>query len=154
MNEENLWLFIVDTDSYAGNFERCMCAYMTGQIGECEVGHEYADLFKEEVKDFDFGELVASVPDDNGCCRPTYIFPSKGSEKYNSLVIYFYNKPSTEVKKIMMERAIEFSQLGKSHPNKYIKDIKILGYRIIKKTISYKELEESVLTQPNTNELL
>jgi hypothetical protein len=38
MNEENLWLFIVDTDSYAGNFERCMCAYMTGQIGECEVG--------------------------------------------------------------------------------------------------------------------
>ena len=38
----NYYGFIVDTDSYAGNFEREMCAYMTGHIGECSVGEEYA----------------------------------------------------------------------------------------------------------------
>ena len=28
------YLFVIDTDSYAGNFEREMCAYLTNQIGE------------------------------------------------------------------------------------------------------------------------
>ena len=37
------YLFVIDTDSYSGNFEREMCAYCTGQIGDCEVGIEHAD---------------------------------------------------------------------------------------------------------------
>ena len=36
------WGFIIDTDQYAGNFERELCAWTTGQIGECEVGKEYS----------------------------------------------------------------------------------------------------------------
>ncbi len=35
--QPNPYLFVIDTDTYAGNFEREMCAYVTGQIGECEV---------------------------------------------------------------------------------------------------------------------
>ncbi|KKK83825.1 hypothetical protein LCGC14_2789530, partial [marine sediment metagenome] len=37
-NKSDSWIFIIDTDSYAGNFEREMCAYITGRVGECGVG--------------------------------------------------------------------------------------------------------------------
>ena len=43
------YLFVIDTDIYAGNFERQMCAYITGQIGECEVGKENAELARQEI---------------------------------------------------------------------------------------------------------
>ena len=34
---------LIKTDSYAGNFEREMCAHVTGHVGECEVGEEFVD---------------------------------------------------------------------------------------------------------------
>jgi len=43
-----MYKFIIDTDQYAGNFEREMCAYLTGTVGECGVGDEFAELFSKE----------------------------------------------------------------------------------------------------------
>lgn len=40
--------FIIDTNSYAGNFEREMCAYLTGQVGDCGVGDEHIESLKEQ----------------------------------------------------------------------------------------------------------
>lgn len=39
--------FIVDTNEYSGNFEREMCAFMTGHIGDCGVGEKEAEEYKE-----------------------------------------------------------------------------------------------------------
>ena len=36
------WTFIIDTEQYAGNFERQMAAWITGVIGGCGVGEEAA----------------------------------------------------------------------------------------------------------------
>ena len=75
------WIFVVDTNTYAGNFERCMCAYMTCQIGDCEVGEEVRDIVKN---DFDpktlerLENIVMQVPDDHGCYRPTTIWSTPG----------------------------------------------------------------------------
>ena len=41
--------FVVDTESYAGNFERELVAYMTGEIGVCEVGKKIAAIAKKEL---------------------------------------------------------------------------------------------------------
>lgn len=68
--------FIIDTDSYAGNFERELCAYITGHIGDCGVGEVNAARFKDEV-----GEPFENVTveaDDHGCCRPVTICPTPG----------------------------------------------------------------------------
>ena len=43
------WVFIIDTNQYAGNFERAMCAYCTGMIGQCEVGEEMTILFEDDL---------------------------------------------------------------------------------------------------------
>jgi hypothetical protein len=74
------YLFVIDTDTYAGNFERQMCAYVTGQIGECGVGEENAELAKQEIPDevARLEELIESVPDEHGCHRPVSIFPTPG----------------------------------------------------------------------------
>jgi len=68
--------FIIDTDSYAGNFEREMCAFMTGMIGDCEVGYEYAERFLEDYDhELDF---ITDKADENGCYRPVQIYPTPG----------------------------------------------------------------------------
>lgn len=73
------WTFVIDTDEYAGNFEREMCAYLTGILGECGVGEEMAAIARKELPKKilkEFEEIVAQVPDEHGCCRPVTIWPN------------------------------------------------------------------------------
>jgi len=74
------YLFVIDTDIYAGNFERQMCAYITGQIGECEVGKENAELARQEIPNevARLEELIESIPDEHGCHRHVSTFPTHG----------------------------------------------------------------------------
>lgn len=81
MNEkfESPWLFVIDTEDYSGNFERELCAYITGRVGECGVGDGCAELFNEETSlPEDFFENVREEADDHGCHRPASIFPTPG----------------------------------------------------------------------------
>lgn len=68
----NCWGFVIDTDEYAGNFERPLCAYITGQLGECGVGSEHVD--KTIAKQFE--DIVVNVPDEHACYRPCSIYPN------------------------------------------------------------------------------
>lgn len=118
--------FVIDTDSYAGNFEREMTAHITGVIGECEVGEEFID------EDFPFPgvENVEQVSDDNGCYRPTSCWPSK-SGGYNSVAIFFRNKPTPEDIEFMKSRSLTFNSEWENETWRQGKPIKILGYRLI-----------------------
>jgi len=76
-----MFIFVIDTEQYAGNFERELCAFVTGQIGECQVGDEMAEKFKDEegeelAEKFEFA--VQKVPDEHGCYRPVSIWPTEG----------------------------------------------------------------------------
>lgn len=82
-NTENFtsnYFFIIDTEQYAGNFEREMCAYCTGQIGDCGVGEEEAEEFRSTFPDLEekFDEIIDFLPDENGCARPASIYPTPG----------------------------------------------------------------------------
>ncbi len=70
------FLVVIDTDSYAGNFERDLCAYITGTVGECGVGDDMAALFKEETG----LEPLPTMwePDEHGCHRPVTSYPTPG----------------------------------------------------------------------------
>jgi len=76
MNQES-WRFVVDTDTYSGNFERPMCAYMTGKIGDCEVGSAAAEVFHEEVSGDPFESRIIQNCED-GCYRPVQTWPTPG----------------------------------------------------------------------------
>lgn len=60
------WVFVIDTDKYAGNFERAMTAFCTGRTGECDVGREQAVLFHEDYP---------KAMDESGC-EENCVFPS------------------------------------------------------------------------------
>jgi len=74
------YTFVIDTEQYAGNFERQMCAYVTGQIGECGVGDEEAAQYKKETHKQPLSFVEERV-DDSGdfpCMRPVKIYPTPG----------------------------------------------------------------------------
>lgn len=161
MTESTRFIFVVDTDSYAGNFERELCAHITGQIGECGVGGNYREDIedlKEDHYDFDlekicewFDDHVMQVPDEHGCYRPCAIWATPGRTNngsgghsditdknpfkwpaYESVAILLDEQPPEDVARFMVIRANTF----KEHKTQYStpKDIKINGCRLVKET--------------------
>ena len=114
---------LVKTNCYAGNFEREMCAFMTGCIGECEVGEEFVDEgVREKFKGF-----IERKADDNGCFRPVEV-----GEDSNDFVIFFREEPSSEQIELMAERAKLFEN---TRPYKYLdEDFKFLGIEVLQIT--------------------
>jgi hypothetical protein len=133
------YYFIIDTDSYAGNFERELCAYCTGHWDYETHGEEQALLFKKEVGDPEvLFESIAYVGVGDGyqSCQTLEVEPTV--DQYNSVAISFSEKPTIEQIKIMRHRAEKFTRVGQifNQPVKF----KILGYRLIQKTIHTKNI--------------
>jgi len=124
--------FVIDTEQYAGNFEREMTAYLTGHIGDCEVG---IDMPKPKVSD-EFFVNVMDVADEHGTYRPTTCYPLSKTQIYNVVAIFFYEKPSEEQIHFMKERVKDFPEVFKTegrmaqfHKNDPL--IQITGFRLI-----------------------
>lgn len=84
-----LWVFVVDTEDYAGNFERNLVAYMTGRHGECEVGKDEAEVGRKDLSQLFspdgpetlmdwMEEHVRSETDEHGTARPALLWPTLG----------------------------------------------------------------------------
>jgi len=131
MNLKQGFAFIIDTNEYAGNFEREMTAFITGVVGECEVGEEYID---EDIAEI-FDEEIQQVSDDHGCYRPCEVY------KGDSVAIFFNSKPSDSLIEIMKSRAYLFNEkrkeLDKRNPES---DIKILGFKGIEVSSKNEEV--------------
>ena len=119
-------MIIIDTKQYSGNFEREMCAYITGQIGECGVGEEAADVAKQELSqellDW-FANYIRHYTDEIGCTRPTAIAITPGKSTYNSVDIVFDEWPDDDTMALIVDRAKKFcadyypnSELGETKP--------------------------------------
>ncbi|MDP3917411.1 MAG: hypothetical protein Q8Q42_03955 [Nanoarchaeota archaeon] len=156
------YLFVIDTDSYAGNFEREMCAYVTGQIGDCGVGEETAEAVKQEIPDTvaQLEDLVELVPDEHGCARPVSIFPNPryGNDghgnhalltdenreqypwpAYNSVSMFFHSIPDSKLIDIMKQRAQDVASRGVGLKG-YEQKVGIEGFRFLEQHTTYKEL--------------
>lgn len=112
---------VIKTNQYAGNFERELCAHLTGIVGECEVGEEYVDEAIEEI----FEESVAQMPDDNGCRRPVSLGSQNEGATGHDVVIYFEYEPTKEQVEIIKERLLTFE------PDSWIKGLEFKGIELI-----------------------
>ena len=147
------WVFIIDTDQYAGNFEREMCAYCTGIVGQCEVGKEMKELFEKDFEldpekyceDNPFIDYVDNwVMDDHGCGRPTSIWRNPTGDECSSVAIFFQQEPTKEQVEIIKARAYSFA---KNRPDakdynsrESNKPMNILGFRFLKQEVTTTEL--------------
>lgn len=132
------FVFVIDTDRYAGNFERDMTAWITGHIGDCDVGREYTaaacDALSRSVRTW-IDDYIDQEPDEHGCHRPCVIWETPGtSGVYNSVGIFFSRRPPKKVIEAMKERARTFND----RPAKYswgADTPTITGFRLCRKTV-------------------
>ena len=122
------YAIVIKTDTYAGNFEREMCAYLTGHIGECQVGKE---LVNEEIKEL-FNGFIQDEADDYGCNRPVTLGCDIAGFTADDVVIFFGVEPTDLQLTSIQERMNDFA-IGKG--------IKILGVDFVQFHSSITRLE-------------
>lgn len=137
---DNCFVLVIKTDSYAGNFEREMCGYMTGQVGECGVGDDSAVLFiAENHKNYEFEDLVTQFPDEHGCHRPATIWGPGCTD----VAIYFESQPTDRQLVFLRQRACEFAAMTDPLDGEHTV-ISIVGFELIEYTVN--RIETSVKT--------
>ena len=155
MGGESIYEFVIDTDAYAGNFEREMCAYVTGCVGDCDVGIGIAERVRDEIEQSDFfdeiDDLVCRLPDDNGCHRPVSTGPTpgfvndgygncytqeqwgdrkeEGFPAYQSVEIHLADDPTKELLEFFMTRAHAFA----AKPDEDCGEFSIIGFRLVRR---------------------
>ncbi len=157
------YIFIIDTNEYAGNFERQMCAYVTGQIGECRVGEEEAQIAKQEIPEevVRLENLIRYLPDEHGCHRPVAIFsnPRYGNDgmgnhallteenreqfpfpAYNSVAIYLNSVPESGLLNLMKERARNIAARGIGLKG-FEQKVEIEGFRFLEQHTVHKTID-------------
>lgn len=148
-------IFVIHTDAYSGNFERELCAYITGQVGDCGVGEDLASDFLDEVGDEQadlFSEIIGSKTDDRGCARPCEIYATPGRlndgvgnlydakegetgwPAYESVAIYFDEMPSQEQIDLMKERTHEYakSEYNRKSYHRDREPLTIKGFELVR----------------------
>jgi hypothetical protein len=138
ITEKIKYELIISTNKYAGNFERQLCAHVTGQVGDCEVGEEFVEDDIQEM----FEDIVEGVYQE-GYSRPCAIgFYSKvPGVTNNDVIIYFYNNPTDEMLKTVKERVSTFANKYKElNPtfSSSVDGLEIIGIRLVQKVITTK----------------
>lgn len=122
---------VIKTNQYAGNFERELCAHLTGIVGECEVGEEYVDETITSI----FEEFITQVPDHNGTRRPVSLGSKNEGASGQDVVIYFDLEPTKEQVQIIKERLLTFK------PCDWVKDLKFEGIELIEYQRTFIQVE-------------
>ena len=86
---------LIDTNKYTGNFERQLCAFATGLVGDCGVGKRLIQKDRDEFGYEAIWEIVRSIPGDDCCRRPCKIIPGEKGD-HHSMVIHLYPEDYTE----------------------------------------------------------
>jgi hypothetical protein len=139
------FMFIIDTDSYAGNFERELCAYVTGVWDGETHGGDQARVFKAEVKEETYVsfqrsiDIVLTMDDDCPTCAPQCLEREPTTGIYNSVGIFFQKEPTHALISLMKERAYKFSKEGLIFDE--LVELKILGFRLFKKIVTIEEID-------------
>ena len=129
--DDDCFLFVIKTDSYAENFEREMCGYMTGEIGDCNVGDNEVEMFITDYPgNTDFEVIVTRFPDKHGYCCPVTVC----GDEYNDVAIFLETRPTDEQLVLMRERARKFAEMTNPQDGKH-NCITILGFELHEYTI-------------------
>ena len=133
---------IVFTNKYAGNFERELCAYVTGMWDLETHGEVQAAVFNDEVGEPNpFEEYVTVQIDEHGLNSPNCIERDYlGS--YTGVGIYFNKKPTPALIELIKERAHKFCKDGLIFGNPVEKgELKILTFKLREITVTVGEEE-------------
>lgn len=141
--------FVIDTNSYAGNFERELCKHVTGHDDQDECPQEdWIDDSEVSSELKWFAEHILFLPGGDGdatwdCPMELYLTP--GSQKSskrkelqnNSIGIHLDTRPPLPIIEYMKKQARSFEYDG-------ISDFKILNFRLLEIQVTRTEVEVEV----------
>jgi len=144
----NEYYFIIDTDKYSGNFERQMCAYITGQVGSCGVGKEIATYARKELKiEIErLNGLIGSELNEDGVYRPAKIYPTPNI--YNNGMGFHFKAGEEDLAKEQYKKTLieEFKELSEEE---YADELKRLSNKPIDKYPAYQSVAIFLCLEPN-----
>lgn len=120
---ESCWVFLIETNQYAGNFERQLCAYLTGHYGECGIGVERVN---EDIRKI-FEDDVIRFSDEYGCLTPCTMW----EDNHNEVGIFFNKKLDHAKMDYLREKSKKFKREG----------LIIYGFRWLELILEPKEIE-------------
>lgn len=134
--EEIKYKIIVSTNVFISDLDKEMCAFITGQIGECKIG-----IDRKFRADSDVREMFESAME-RRLCSDNYWRPvGPNADDSNAFEFYFKNKPTDEMIKALVEGFHEFAD-EKKEKNPIMQRITLLGLTVIKERSLYEETEE------------
>lgn len=152
---------VIDTDSYSGNFEREMCAFLTLSYGECGVGEEIAVYERRLVNNDAFVDFICDCigrePDEHGCWRPVKICQNENTGQYESLEITLDGKLDDRMVDWVSDRIKNFRSLIQDRlktvdPNEdsyywygHLSKVKILGAYFSKREVVTTETKVPIV---------
>lgn len=160
---QDVVLLIIDTDQYAGNFEREITGFITGRHNETSHGEDEAAEFHQFCKDNDKVLLDKEIAfngadvDYEGHYAVCTIYPTNGLRNingetvkvvephtegypiYNSVAIFFRNRPSDEALALMKQRAEEWCDRTPNSDHR--EAVNITGWRLLKRETRTVETE-------------
>lgn len=104
MKEDSIWVLLVTTDSYGGNFERELAEWLTGQVGEfCDELTPAPELSKREREWFGDNTLLVDDGEHGAIdyCRVN-------SENFNAVEIHFRKLPPQYILKRLGDQILSF----------------------------------------------
>jgi hypothetical protein len=123
----NSKIVVFDTNRYSGNFERELCAFVTGRFGECYVGQEIARCVRTELRHRDWYERnVVNEIDDCDIARPAATWDAPDTAATESVAIFVEEFPPKGVLAEMVRRTKRYC---KEHHIGY------LGYRLLEPSL-------------------
>lgn len=126
------YIILIDTNLESSRFHRQMCAYITGQVGECSVGKDLAiDAQQENDEAYTawFDEHCVQKIDAEGCGRPCAAWITPGGQQYESVGIFVDIIPSNNVFEQVRHRAQAYAKKYTMGP------LRILGFRLFEEEI-------------------
>lgn len=146
------FIFVIATSEYAGNFERHLAAFLTGEVGDCSVGFESSEFFGDEADDDEklfIERALVHTPDDHGTFRPVSIWPTPGQMKtaadgseypaYNSVALIFREPIPEEFLNLWTDRAVRFGKNPQDFGcHKFVPSFEVRSCRLVKKTVHYE----------------
>ena len=147
-----MWLFVIDTDAYAGNFERELTAWCTGVVGACGGGREHAERCRKDFPQWvaHFHDWLSQESDEHGVARPCTTFPTPGWSNdgyghvvqntslpypaYQSVAIFFTDRPTDDALCFLIQRARTYLPLLP-----WATCGTITGFRLLEQVSQYQE---------------
>lgn len=143
--EEIKYRVVISTNTFATNFEKELCAFVTGQIGECKVGIDRRFYSSAEMRDI-FEKAMERRLCDDGYWRPVQTSP----KDVNSFELFFKERPTQQMMDHIREACDEFAE-EKKDKNPLTNKITFDNIVVIKERSLYEESEEVYDNEKVTN---